>query len=103
MPKKVPLISIGVKRGDDTVYPEIGKPFDFTKEEIADIEKMAKAAKTSYFRDTVNEDGDDDSDDDLNAKTKAQLLEVAKEKGVEVAANASKADIIAAIEAAEVL
>lgn len=55
MPKKVPLIRIGVQRQGVTVYPEIGKPFDFTKEEIADITKM-EAGKAEYIRNPVNED-----------------------------------------------
>lgn len=58
MPKKVPLISIGVARDGKTVFPEIGKPFDFSKEEVSDMEALAKADKKEYFRDPVNEDGD---------------------------------------------
>lgn len=56
MPKKVPLIRIGVQREGVTVYPEIGKPFDFTKEEVADITKLAENDKADYIRNPVNED-----------------------------------------------
>lgn len=56
MPKKVPLVSIGVARDGKTVYPPIGKPFDFTKEEVADMDKLAKSDRKEYYRDPLNED-----------------------------------------------
>lgn len=57
MPKKVPLVSIGVKREGVTVFPKVGEPFDFTDEELKDLTKLAKETKVDYFRSTVNEDG----------------------------------------------
>lgn len=58
MPKKVPLISIGVQRDGKTMNPEIGKPFDFTDEELTDIAKMEAVAGVDYVRDPVNEEAD---------------------------------------------
>lgn len=58
MPKKVPLISIGVAREGKTVFPPIGQPFDFTKEEVADMEALSKKDGNTYFRNPVNEGGD---------------------------------------------
>lgn len=37
MPMRAPKQSVGVFRDGARVYPDIGKPFDFTDDEIADI------------------------------------------------------------------
>lgn len=56
MIKKVPLSSIGVSREGKTVYPEIGKAFPFTKEEIAELEALQAKTGDEFIRDPVNED-----------------------------------------------
>lgn len=55
MPKKIPLVSVRVSRDGVSVTPPIGAVFDFTKEELADLEKLSKATGTDYVRDPVNE------------------------------------------------
>ena len=40
MPKKVPLISVTVFRNNKPVALPVGKPFDFTEEEVAEVEAM---------------------------------------------------------------
>lgn len=48
---------------------------------------------------TDDEDGDDDSkDENLSGKTKAELLDLAKERGVEVDESHSKAEVLEALE-----
>lgn len=37
MPMRAPKQSVGVTRDGQRVYPDIGKPFDFTEQELADI------------------------------------------------------------------
>jgi hypothetical protein len=59
MPKKVPLVSIGVARNGKTIFPEIGKPFDFTAEEIADMDNATKASGVTHYRDPLNEVADE--------------------------------------------
>jgi len=54
---KVPLHRVGVKRGGKTVYPAIGKPFDFTESEVEDLVKLGGTTKVDYIRDPVNEGG----------------------------------------------
>lgn len=51
MPKKVPLISITVHREKRPVDVPVNKPFDFTEEEVEQIE----AAVPGSLRDPVNE------------------------------------------------
>lgn len=40
MPKKVPLISVTVFRDSKPVALPVGKPFDFTEDEVSEIEAM---------------------------------------------------------------
>lgn len=56
MAKKVPLSSIGVSRDGKTVYPEIGKAFDFTDAEIKELEALQAKTGDEFIRDPVNED-----------------------------------------------
>lgn len=52
MPKKIPLISVTVHRNGKAVEPTIGKPFDFTAEEIAEVLQAVPGS----MRDPVNEE-----------------------------------------------
>lgn len=49
---RVPVQSIVVRRGEKNVTPEIGKPFEFTKEEIDDLDVL----KPKPFRDLIVEE-----------------------------------------------
>ena len=51
MPKKVPLIAITVHRDNKPIVPPVGKSFDFTDAEIAEVEAMMPGG----LRDPVNE------------------------------------------------
>ena len=62
MAKKVPLVSVGVKRDGITVFPKIGEPFEFTDAELKDLTKLSKETKVDYFRAPVNEGGDTKTD-----------------------------------------
>lgn len=55
MPKKIPLVSIGVQRNGKTVYPEAGVAFDFTKEEVTELTALSEKTKVDYLRDPKNE------------------------------------------------
>lgn len=57
MHSKMVLQSVVVVREGKQVRPKIGEKFDFTKEELADIERMNPAA----IRDPKNESADDDA------------------------------------------
>lgn len=61
MPKKVPLVSIGVSRDGVTVNPPVGKAFDFTVDELRDLDKMSSTTLVDYYRDTLNEDATQNS------------------------------------------
>lgn len=52
MTKRIPVQTITVVRDGKNFIPPIGKPFDFTDEEMADIERLNPAA----IREAVNED-----------------------------------------------
>lgn len=55
MPKKVPLVSIGVARDGKTVFPAIGEPFEFTDAEVSDMSNLKAKTGIEYFRNPVNE------------------------------------------------
>ena len=52
MTKKVPTVQVVVHRDGQLVRPEVGKVFDFTADEIKEIESLRK----NSLRDPVNED-----------------------------------------------
>ena len=52
MPKRVAVQTIRVLRGKEVVSAPLGEPFDFTDQEIADVE----AVNPDAFRMPVNED-----------------------------------------------
>lgn len=64
MPKMIPLAAIGVTRKGVTVYPPVGtdkdgEPFDFTADEISQIQAMEKANDVQMLRKLRNEGSDD--------------------------------------------
>lgn len=66
MTKRIPVQTITVVREGKNFIPPIGKPFDFTDEEMADIEKLNPAA----VREAVNEDPADPPAEKKAAKGK---------------------------------
>lgn len=108
MPKRIPVVAIGVTRNGKTVYPTIGQVFDFTAEEITEINGLEKASGVQHYRKPINEGGEEDlggSGEALVISTKltvAQLTSEAEKRGVDLAGLGdapTKAQIVAAIEA----
>lgn len=55
MPLRTPTQSVIVMRGTKRVTPEIGKPFEFTKEEIEQIDAMNPDALSTQVTTDVTE------------------------------------------------
>lgn len=55
MPLRTPMQSVVVIRDKKRVTPEIGKPFEFTKEEVAEIEEMNPDALSTLATVDVSE------------------------------------------------
>jgi len=53
--KLIPLVSIGISRDGQPVRPAIGKPFDFTDEEKADLDAIFEDQGVEAYRLPVNE------------------------------------------------
>lgn len=51
----IPLCTIRVKRDTKSVTPEIGKPFDFTADEKADLDNLTAQTGNEFYRLPVNE------------------------------------------------
>lgn len=110
MPKRIPLGSIGVTRDKKTVYPKVGEPFDFTAEEVAQINALEKKSGNKLFRKPVNEDPgqntppsdpDDDSKVDYTKKTVPELKALAEERKIDLGEASKKDDIVAVLLAAD--
>lgn len=115
MPKRIPLSAIGVSREVagkmQTVYPEIGKVFDFTNEELDELKAIAKAGKVELVRQPTNEDPDGAGSVslgngtiakvDLGKMSKPQLLQYAAEKQIELGEASTNDQIRDAIKAEE--
>lgn len=109
MPKRIPVVAIGVTRNGKTVYPTIGQVFDFTAEEITEINALEKASGVQHYRKPINEGSEADdaggTGEALVISTKltvAQLTSEAEKRGVDLAGLGdapTKAQIVAAIEA----
>ena len=70
MVTKIPLVSLGVQRDGKTVYPKIGKPFEYTAEEITAMNDIKKETKVDQYRNPVNETADVDGDGKPDDKKK---------------------------------
>lgn len=53
--KLIPLVSIRVLRDGQSVAPVIGKPFDFTAEEKADLDRIHTEHNVESYREPINE------------------------------------------------
>lgn len=119
MAKRVPLGAIGVTRKvgnkNVTVYPTVGKPFDFTDDEIKSLNAMQKKSGMELIRKPVNEDvapqtqapqtqanqGNKPEATEIADLTVPQLREMAAARHIDLGDVTKKDDIIARIKAAE--
>lgn len=105
MPKRIPVVAIGVTRNGKTVYPTIGQVFDFTAEEITEINALEKASGVQHYRKPINEGGEEDlggSGDvtDITKMNLAQLKAEAEKRAVDISGlgeKATKAQIVEAL------
>ncbi|ENQ7722901.1 TPA: hypothetical protein L4T14_001433 [Pseudomonas aeruginosa] len=121
MPKRIPLSTIVVYRDGKRVVPEIGKPFDFTPEEAADVNALEKKLKDQgnpqlLFRKVINEDpetlaaantaeqnrsGSAPAEGaDYDSMTVPQLKELAEAREIDLGDATKKVDIIAKLKGA---
>ncbi|EKE79716.1 hypothetical protein [Idiomarina xiamenensis] len=75
-----------------------GEKHQVTGEPIAVDERIAKQLADAGALAQQKPDDDSDSDDGLAKQNKADLIDIAKQLGIDVPSNANKADIIALIE-----
>ena len=75
MPVRVPHHSIALHRDGQTVRPEVGKPFDFTYAEVAEINVASPAALRRAVVERVSPVADEDDD---AAAAAAELLAATK-------------------------
>jgi len=74
----IPLKSIGVKRNGKTIYPPIGKPFEFTADEVSDIKNLAAKTKIDYYRLPINESPEDAGAKSTRKSTKSAAATTGK-------------------------
>lgn len=115
MPKRVVVTSIGLTRDGKTVYPTIGKAFDFSAAELEDINRLQKATGNILVRKPVNEDPSAGASDDgaggeggqgggenkYLGKTVPELKAIAAERNIDLGEATKKDDILAVLEAAD--
>lgn len=53
--KLIPLVSIRVLREGQSIAPAIGKPFEFTDGEKADLDRMQAEHNVESYREPINE------------------------------------------------
>lgn len=78
----------------------VGQALALLGSQVTFKEESAKLAFESFVGDLVAEEGVEE-DQDLGELTKAELVELAEAKGVDVSGNDTKAEIVAAIEEAD--
>lgn len=89
----VPLQTVVVHRNGKSVRPEIGKPFKFTEDEIADVRKVEKEHNMVILRSPVNEAGNDAKAQAIRERAEKTLADlVAKSKKADDAAKDKKED-----------
>jgi len=99
MPIRIPVHTIVVTREGKRVSPTIGQPFEFSVEEIAEINAVAKGALRKVER--VVEDDEPETGVNLEELSVAKLKAYAADKQTDLGGASNKADILAAIKAAE--
>jgi len=118
MPKRIPLSTIVVHRDGKRITPEIGLPFDFTPDEVAEISALEQELKARgnpqlLFRKIINEDPNVSAaaavatenaaggaeETDYSAMTVQQLKDLAAKREVDLGEATKKDDIIAKLKA----
>jgi len=113
MPKRIPLSTIVVHRDGKRVEPPIGQAFDFTADEVEEINALEKTLADQgnsqlLFRKVINEDADviaqskvktEQTGTDYDALTVDKLKALATERNVDLGGATLKADIIAKLKA----
>jgi len=56
MPIRIPLCQIGVSRNGTTIFPKISEPFEFTAEEVTEINELQTRTGKKFFDKIVIED-----------------------------------------------
>lgn len=79
--KLIPLVAIGVSRDGQSVRPVIGKPFDFTADEKADLDRIHKEHGVESYREPVNEAPAELVPATLTAAEKKAAAKLAGEQG----------------------
>lgn len=97
--------SILVVRDGKRITPKIGKVFDLTDSEIADLERVRPQAISKAVATAVDPQSTaivaTAGEDDLANLTKDQLITLAESKGIDVPARATKEKLIDLISAAD--
>lgn len=88
MAKRIPVQTVIVVRDGKRVSPPIGKPFDFTKEELSNINDRNPDAIRKLTDESVQQNDGDDGDDDLDARQEAEAA--AAEKAAQAAKTGGK-------------
>lgn len=95
MPKRVPVQTIIVNREGKNIRPPIGKPFDFTPEELDDIMRVNPAAVTKIENVEINDDSE------AKAKAEADALKANEAAALKAAKEKAEAEAKAKAEAAK--
>lgn len=97
--------SILVVRDGKRITPKIGKVFDLTDSEIADLERVRPQAISKAIATSVDPQSTavvaTADEDDLASLTKDQLIALAESKGIDIPARATKEKLIDLISAAD--
>lgn len=75
--KLVPLVSIHVQREGKLIVPQIGKPFEFSDDEVVDMDTLSEKTKTEYYREPLNEASADGEKPKLTAAEKKAAAKAA--------------------------
>lgn len=90
---RIPLVTIrGIMRGKAMVIPEIGKPFDFTEDEVKELSGVMPDALR-----TPNSDEEIETVKEFSKNSKAEAKRLAEEEAKRLA---DEAAALAALEAA---
>lgn len=87
--KLIPLVSIRVLRDGKSVAPAIGKPFDFTAEEKADLDKIHAEHNVESYREPINEA----PVETFKVAEEAKPLTAAEKKAAKLAGEAGNNDL----------
>lgn len=95
MPKRVPVQGIVIHRDGKNIKPPIGKAFDFTAEELADIMRVNPNAVSKIENVEINDESD------AKAKAEADALKANEAAAIKAAKEKAEAEAKAKAEAAK--